>query len=156
MERRTRAGWVSTARPAPSWGSSSPVLSRWPLVGATHPQPPWAGPELFARSFHPIQVLPYPGGIFLVAGLVLLLASIHAMAERKQRTLATAALVFTAVFAALIFFNYVVQTAFIPVLAAEYTPSNGPLLAACPWPTQNLWHGPSRCGAGASSAWLPG
>jgi hypothetical protein len=34
------------------------------------------------------------------------------------------------VFAALIFFNYVVQTAFIPVLATEYAPANGPLLAA--------------------------
>ena len=100
------------------------------LVGATHPQPPWAGPELFARSFHPIQILPYPGGIFLVAGLVVLLTSIHASAKWTQRTLATAALVFTAVFATLIFFNYVVQTAFIPVLATDYAATNGPLLAA--------------------------
>jgi hypothetical protein len=100
------------------------------LVAATHPQPPWQGPELFVRNVHPVQILPYPGGIFLVAGLVLLLVSIHATARRKQKTLATAALVFTAVFAALIFFNYVVQTAFIPVLATDYQASNGPILAA--------------------------
>jgi hypothetical protein len=100
------------------------------VVGATHPQPPWAGPELFARAFHPVQILPYPGGIVLVAGLVILLASIHAAAERRERALATAALVFAAVFATLIFFNYVVQTAFIPALATAYTPTNAPILAA--------------------------
>jgi hypothetical protein len=100
------------------------------LVAATHPQPPWAGPDLFARNFHPVQILPYPGGIFLVAGLVVLLASIHATAGRGQQALSTAALLFAAVFAALIFFNYVVQTAFVPALATDYVPANGPLLAA--------------------------
>jgi hypothetical protein len=43
---------------------------------------------------------------------------------------AGATLVFTAVFATLIFLNYVIQTTFIPVMARAYTPGDGALLTA--------------------------
>ena len=51
------------------------------LVSVTHPQPPWRDAELFARSYHVIQDVPYLGGIVLVAALVLLIASLHAAAR---------------------------------------------------------------------------
>jgi hypothetical protein len=104
-------------------------LAVW-LVNATHPQPPWAGPELFARSFHPIQILPYPGGIVLVAGLVLLIAGARAAADDAKAALADAALVFCAVSATMVCLNYVLQTTFVPVLASEHRDSDAALLAA--------------------------
>ncbi|MFI5309164.1 MAG: hypothetical protein ACHQ53_17540, partial [Polyangiales bacterium] len=98
------------------------------LVNTTHPQPPWGGPALFARSFHPIQVIPYPGGIFLVAGVVLLIASVRGLAQPAQQILADVALVFCAVFATLVFLNYIVQTTYVPVLARDYTEATGSIL----------------------------
>ncbi len=100
------------------------------LVEATHPQPAWSSPEVLVEHFHPIQVVPYPGGIVLVGGLVLLMASLHALARPAHRAWANAALVLTAVFAAMIFLNYVVQSAFVPALVRDYDPRNASLLAA--------------------------
>ncbi len=77
-----------------------------------------AGRGVFASSYHAVQLLPYVGGIVLVAALVVLISSIHAVAREGQKALTGAALVFTAAFASL-FFNYVVQTTFLPVLAAR-------------------------------------
>jgi hypothetical protein len=100
------------------------------LVQATHPQPPWGGAELFARSFHPLQLLPYLGGIFLVGGVVVLLAAVHSRAaDGETKTWANAGLVFCAAFAALVFANYVLQTTVVPVLAEDPSAANGPLLA---------------------------
>jgi hypothetical protein len=45
------------------------------LINATHPQPGWAGAAIFALNYHPIQACPYLGGLALVAGLILLVAS---------------------------------------------------------------------------------
>ena len=36
------------------------------VVNATHPQPPWQDAALYARSYHPVQVFPYLGGLLLV------------------------------------------------------------------------------------------
>ncbi|HEX2877917.1 MAG TPA: hypothetical protein VHO25_00135 [Polyangiaceae bacterium] len=90
------------------------------LVNATHPQPPWENAATFAEHYHPIQVVPYLGGILLVTALVMLLATIHVLALDQHKLRTTAALVFTAAFATLIFFNYVVQTTFLPELARTY------------------------------------
>ncbi len=111
------------------------------LVAATRPQPPWHGAEVFARSYHPIQTGPYLGGIVLVAALVALLTSIHAMAREEQKVQTHMALVFTGVFATLIFFNYVVQTTFVPELARAYEESNAPVIAAFSManPTSLAW-----------------
>jgi hypothetical protein len=92
------------------------------LVEATHPQPAWHGASLFARSYHPVQLLPYAGGLVLVAALVLLVSSLHAMARPEHETLTTAALVLTAAFTALIVVNYVIQTTFVPELARSADP----------------------------------
>jgi hypothetical protein len=95
-----------------------------------HPQPAWTGPDAFARAYHPIQALPYFTGFFLVGGSVYLISALHTIAREATRTRATAALAFAAAFAALIFFNYVVQTTFIPALVQSRSPESGPLIAA--------------------------
>jgi hypothetical protein len=99
------------------------------LVNRTHPQPSWTSAEVFARSYHPIQSAPFLGGIILVAALVVLISSVHAVAQ-DQRALTTTALVFASVFATLIFFNYVVQTTFLPALARSYQTTDAAIVSA--------------------------
>jgi hypothetical protein len=99
------------------------------LVEATHPQPAWSGGEAFARAYHPIQSVPYLGGIVLVLALVMLIAAIHAGAPAALRVRTGAAQVLTAVFATLIFLNYVVQTSYVPALARDRTPADDAILA---------------------------
>jgi hypothetical protein len=100
------------------------------LVSATHPQPPWRDAELFARSYHVVQSVPYLGGIVLVGALVVLVSSLHVIGRRTAPSAMNAALIFTAVFAAFIFFNYVAQTTFVPTLARSYDPSSAALISA--------------------------
>lgn len=100
------------------------------LVDASHPQPAWQGARAFAQAYHPVQLLPYLGGIVLVVALVTLMASVHEVASESHRARTGAALVFTAAFAALICFNYVVQTTFVPELARHFDADNGALVAA--------------------------
>jgi len=101
------------------------------LVGnATYPPPPWQGPELFVRSYHPVQTLPFFLGFILVSGFIVLVATLHAVARGEQRALTGTALAFVAAFAALVFLNYVLQTTFVPALASGYRAQDGPLLSA--------------------------
>ncbi|HKP58999.1 MAG TPA: hypothetical protein VJV78_19895 [Polyangiales bacterium] len=88
------------------------------------PQPPWQNAAEFARNFHVAQSVPYLAGLFLVSGYVVLIASLHALAEPEQRPATTAALIFTGAYAALIFFNYMVQTTFVPSLALGFEPAH--------------------------------
>ncbi len=111
------------------------------IVNATHPQPPWQGAELFARSYHPIQSVPFFGGFFLVGGFVLVIASLHASARKEQRALTASALAFAAAYAAMVCINYTVQTTFVPGLARNYAASDAPILAAFSMsnPTSLAW-----------------
>jgi len=86
-------------------------------------------------------MLPYAGGILLVAALVVLMASMHAVARERDRTVTSAALVFTGVFATFIFFNYVTQTTLLPSLARRYDPANAPIMATFSMsnPTSLAW-----------------
>jgi hypothetical protein len=95
-----------------------------------HPQPPWTGPEAFARAYHPIQTLPYFTGFLLVGGSLALIAALQTLATEPHRARATAALGFAAAFAALIVFNYVVQTTFVPALVQSRSPESASLIAA--------------------------
>jgi hypothetical protein len=99
------------------------------VLAKLHPQPPWQGAELFARSFHVSQTFPYFAGFFLVGGFVTLMASLHALATDEQKPRTAAALSFTSAFAALVFLNYIVQTTFVPNLARHYDPDNAAILA---------------------------
>jgi hypothetical protein len=95
-----------------------------------HPQPAWTGPEAFARAYHPVQTLPYFLGFLLVGGAVTMIAGLAARAPEDLAGRATTAVAFSAAFAALIFFNYVVQTTFVPALVRDYRAEDGPLVAA--------------------------
>lgn len=110
------------------------------LVEATHPQPAWQDAERFGASYHAIQTVPYLGGIVLVTALVVLISSVHAVAPESHKALSGAALAFAAAFAALIFWNYVVQTTFVPTLVA-HSSENASLIAAFAMsnPTSLAW-----------------
>jgi len=100
------------------------------LVALTYPQPPWLGAEAFALSHHWVQTLPYYFGFLLDGGSVALIAALHALAPNELKARTGAALAFAGAFAALIFFNYAVQTTFVPVLAAEYDAAKAPIISA--------------------------
>ena len=100
------------------------------LVAFTHPQPAWRDAELFADNYHFIQLVPYFAGLLLVAGFVILIASIHQLAEPRLKAMTASACIFAAVFAALISLNYVVQTTFVPDLARHDGDTAPALVAA--------------------------
>lgn len=95
-----------------------------------HPQPAWSGPDAFARAFHPLQTMPYFTGFLLVGGALYLIAALHVLARDGVRARAAAALGFAAAFAALIIFNYIVQTTFVPALVHSRSAETAPLLTA--------------------------
>lgn len=95
-----------------------------------HPQPAWTGPEAFARAYHPVQTIAYFTGFLLVGGSIYLIAALQTLANEALRPRATAALGFTAAFAALIFFNYVVQTTFVPGLVRGHGAEDATLITA--------------------------
>lgn len=106
------------------------------LVTATHPQPAWQSAEVFARAYHPIQTVPFYLGFLLIGGFVALIAALHHMAPPRLRVRTSCALVFAAAFTALISFNYIVQTTFVPGLLAHYTARHDAAIAvfsmSCP------------------------
>ena len=100
------------------------------LVSLVHPQPAWSGAARFADELHPIQLLPYAGGFLLVGGFVALIAGLHTLAPSTHRARATFAIALAGTFAALLVFDYVLQTTFVPALARPYRPENDALIAA--------------------------
>jgi hypothetical protein len=76
-----------------------------------------------------------------VGAYVVLMASLHALATDAQKARTAAALVFTAVFASLVFLNYIVQTTVIPGLARAYSPDNDAIIALLSMsnPTSLAW-----------------
>jgi hypothetical protein len=100
------------------------------VVALTHPQPRWQNARTFAVHYHPVQALPFFLGFLLVVGAVVLVASLHVLADTRLRARTQSAIVFAAAFAALILFNYAVQTTFVPALAASYDEANAAVLAA--------------------------
>jgi hypothetical protein len=100
------------------------------VVALVHPQPPWASPALFAAEFDRIQLLPYFGGFLLIGGCVALVAHLAALAPPAQRGRANVALALAGAFAALIVFNYILQTTFVPALVTPYRPEHDLLVTA--------------------------
>lgn len=99
-------------------------------VQAIHPQPPWRSAAVFAESYHPIQILPYLGGWVLIASLVVLVSSAHAVAPEEHRARTGAALALSGAFAALIGLNYVIQSTWLPAQAAVYDQDNAAVMSA--------------------------
>lgn len=85
------------------------------VVAVLAPQPPWRDADTFIRNYSWIQSLPYIFGFLIAGGFILFMSSLAAVCGEGQRPLAYAALAFTAVSASMIFINYVLQTAFIPL-----------------------------------------
>lgn len=124
----SKLGWIGAACALVGAVLSGPVAML--VVELSHPQPAWRGPEAFVQSYHSIQALPYFLGFFMIGGFALLIAGLHAEASSRHHARSGAALTLTAAFAALIGLNYVLQTTFVPALAANFTAANGPVLAA--------------------------
>ncbi len=100
------------------------------LVGLVHPNPAWQSPQVWAQNYHPIQTFPFFAGFLLLGGYVIMLAVIHQIAEATDKVYTLAAVIFTAAFATLIFFNYINQTTFLPALARDYRPEYDPIITA--------------------------
>jgi hypothetical protein len=84
------------------------------VVALVSPQPEWNGVSTFVNNYHPVQALPYVLGYILLAGFVFFASSCHALAIAPLRTRTSAALLFTGIYAALVFTNYTIQLGFIP------------------------------------------
>jgi hypothetical protein len=89
------------------------------VVARVSPQPAWTSVSVFADNYHPVQVLPYVLGYVLLAGFVFFSAACHALAAARLRPRTSAALVFTGIYAALVFTNYTIQLGFIPRVLSE-------------------------------------
>ena len=102
------------------------------LVFLVAPQPAWTGVSAFVEHYHPVQALPYALGYILLAGFVLFAASCHAQAPAAARTRSSAALVFTGIYATLVFLNYSVQLGYLPHVLHRGTASIAFLTMANP------------------------
>jgi hypothetical protein len=89
------------------------------VVSVVAPQPAWNGVAAFAASYHRIQAIPFLLGFLLLAGFVQFVSVCHAHAEGGLQRRTTAALVFTAVYAALVFTNYMLQVGYVPRMLTQ-------------------------------------
>lgn len=96
------------------------------VVSATHPQPEWSGPAAFVSNYHPIQTVTFYFGFLLVIGSLMIMAYIH---DRSRSLKSLLSLVFTAIAAGLISFNYFTEAAFVPALVRNYTPDLDPVIS---------------------------
>jgi hypothetical protein len=95
------------------------------LVQWLHPQPAWHSAAVFVRYYHPLQNLSYLSG-FILAGGMLMIAVGHYLNATHTKSLVRfhvlLSVVWTTIFSALIFFNYICQVSFIPHLVDHYHP----------------------------------
>ena len=98
------------------------------IVSAVQSSGPWQGPAAYVQTYHPIQTLPFFCGFLLVSGYVVMMTALHQIAEERHKTQTLIAVVFTAIFTTLIFFNYITQTTFVPALAKNYSPQLDPAI----------------------------
>lgn len=102
------------------------------IVSSVAPQPSWTDIGTFANHYQPIQGLPYVVGYVLLTGFVLFAAACHAGAVGEFRVRTSASLIFTAVYAALVFTNYTIQLGFIPRVLGDRPAFLGQLTMANP------------------------
>ena len=94
------------------------------------PQPQWQGPELFIKSFHPLQMATFFCGFFLVIGSILTFITLFYLARATKKIWAMSALAINVLFTAVVFLNYIIQTTYVPYLAANNPSETAYLLAA--------------------------
>jgi hypothetical protein len=100
------------------------------VVSLVKPAPAWQTPAQWAAGYHPVQTLPFYFGFLLVFSYIAMIAVAHRIAGEEHKTYTLIALVFTAAFVPLIFFNYINQTTFLPALARSYRPEFDALISA--------------------------
>lgn len=88
------------------------------VVTTLAPQPAWVNTEVFVRHHSPIQALPYALGFVLLFGFVFFVAACRALGSTRLPIRSAAALVFTGIYAAVIFINYTLQCAYVPRIVA--------------------------------------
>lgn len=96
------------------------------LVQLINPQPPWTTASDFVAHYSAWQNIPYFFGFVLVGGMLLLAAAhYHNLTTESelQKMHILLSVVWTTIFATLIFFNYICQITFIHHLATHYHPS---------------------------------
>lgn len=96
-------------------------------VSAIQPQPAWSEASVYASNYHPIQSLTFYFGGLLIAGSVMMVASIHVLDGKRSKTLL--ALVFTSIACGLIAFNYFTEATLVPALVRSYTPALDPVVS---------------------------
>lgn len=110
----------SALRRSASWVAAGALLSApiaMVVVALVQPQPPWTDAARFVGAYHPIQALPYLLGFLLLWGFVRFSVACHLAAGPTTAT--TTALVFTTIYAALVFANYTLQVGYVPRVLVE-------------------------------------
>ena len=92
------------------------------FVMAFFPQPAWTSAPVFVAHYHFLQNLSYYFGFLLVGGMLMLFVGHYRIAGAAHKRQTLLALVLSAPFAALIFFNYIAQTTFVHNLVRNYRP----------------------------------
>ncbi len=123
--RTALVGAVVTAIAIPVSGPIGLVV-----VNAVGPAPTWSGAETFVRHYHPVQTFPFFAGFGLLLGYSMTMAALYRLADEHLKTRALIGVMFTTAFVALIFFNYINQTTFVPGLSRDYRPEYGPIITA--------------------------
>lgn len=101
----------------------------FPLISTIFfPQPQWVSSELFINSYHPVQTLTFFCGYFLVIGSLLTFIALYLLSMEKK-IYALSGLIINVVFTAIIFLNYIIQTTYVPYLAANNPPETQYVLA---------------------------
>lgn len=97
------------------------------LVQLVKPQPSWSSAVNFVANYHSLQTVPYYFGFILIGGMLILAVAHFLNADNElplDRMQIFLSVVWTSVFAALVFFNYICQIAFVHHLATDYKPEN--------------------------------
>jgi hypothetical protein len=93
------------------------------------PQPLWQNAELFIKSFHPLQTATFFCGYFLVIGSLLTFIVLYFISDEKKKIYAFMGLIINIVFTAIVFINYIIQTTYVPYLAANNPAETNSILA---------------------------
>ena len=129
------------------------ILGTWlTIVGTVHSgplalgvtslvqaQPAWSDAATYVSHYHWIQTLPFFFGVLLISGSILMIGAVYALGSRPLPEIL--ALVFTAIGAGFIFFNYASQATLVPALVRNYRPALEPVLSlfAVNNPTSIFW-----------------
>lgn len=93
------------------------------------PQPPWQDSGLFVKSFNPLQTATFFCGYFLVIGSLLTFIALYLTARIEKKIWALSALAINVLFTSVVFLNYIIQTTYVPYLAANNPPETASILA---------------------------